>query len=402
MSLKFTIDATYTLAQKTGIGYFVEGLIAGLKKINSTDDFSLFYNCIFPEKYGVISPSQNNFKNHILRIPRRFLMNFWNSNWFPNDLFLPKSDVFVCTGLHLPNNLKSKIVSIIYDVSFKIDDFTYSMREKNQIDSLIKKILKNSDFIFTCSESTKTDLIKYYDYPESKIGILYGSLTEIDVNKNNLTLTEEFVCRISEKNFSETGLKTGFSKNTNYFLFIGAIEKRKNLGIICEALKNRGLDLNGDNFKIIIAGKKSNDFKDFFQKITDYGLTDKFIFTGYVSEIEKYTLLNNCLGTLYPSVYEGFGYPVLESFYFSKPVITTRRGSIPELAGEAAFYIEPFNPEDLLEKMTLIYKNKNCLEKIFPSKKFNSQLEKFSWEKSALKFIETIKSKVCSNTITES
>ena len=117
--------------------------------------------------------------------------------------------------------------------------------------------------------------------------------------------------------------------------------------------------------------------------------------------MEKYTLLNNCMCVLYPSVYEGFGYPVLESFYFNKPLITTQRGSIPELAGDAAFYIDPSNPEDLFEKMILIYKNKNCPEKFFTSKKFKSQIEKFSWEKSALKFIDIIKSRLCSNTITE-
>ena len=392
MSSKITIDATYTLAQKTGIGYFVEGLICGLKKTNSADNFSLFYNCIFPEKYGVSTPLQKNFKNFVLRIPRRFLMRLWNSNWFPNNLFLPNSDIFVCAGLHLPNNLKSKIVSFIYDVSFKIDDFTYSLQEKNKIDFLIKKILKNSDLIFTCSESTKKDLIKYYNYPECKIEVLYGSLTENEVNKNNLTLTKEFASRISEKHFLETGLKTDFSEKTNYFLFIGAVEKRKNLGIICDALKN---------FEIIIAGKKANDFTDLFKKITDYGLTRHFIFTGYITDMEKYTLLNNCMCVLYPSVYEGFGYPVLESFYFNKPLITTQRGSIPELAGDAAFYIDPSNPEDLFEKMILIYKNKNCPEKFFTSKKFKSQIEKFSWEKSALKFIDIIKSRLCSNTITE-
>ncbi|MBP7654874.1 glycosyltransferase family 4 protein, partial [Candidatus Dependentiae bacterium] len=377
--INYTIDATYTLSEKTGIGYFIDGLISGLKKTDKVNNYNLFYNCIFPGKYGIKNSTIKNFKNYILRIPRRWLIKIWGLNFLSANYLLPATDIFVCTGLHIPSNIKSKIISIIYDISFKTDDITYSSHEKKTLDTLIKKILVKSDLILTSSVSTKNDLIKYYGYPENKIEILYGALSEINVNINQLTLDSGFAEKISKKNYYETGISNIFEKNTDFFLFIGSIEKRKNLGIICEALKSIK---NTCEFKIVIAGKKSNDFNNIIEKIKDYGLTDKFIFTGYIHDQEKYVLLKNCLAVLYPSIYEGFGYPALESYYFEKPLITTKNGSIPEIAGDAAFYIDHDNPSQLLKTMLLIYNNRNTSEFI-DKDKFKSQLKKFSWEKSA-------------------
>ncbi len=372
--MKITIDATYILNNKTGIGYYTEGLINSLIQYDKTNDYTLFYNCLKPQKYRIPANLPQNFKNKFFKIPRRYLMKLWNLNIFPNTFILGNPDIFICTGLHIPCNLKSKKLSIVYDLSFLVDDFTYTLDQKKKLDALIKKILDVSNFIITTSINTKNDLIKFYQYPQNKIEVVYGALINMP-NIDNLKNSENIQITNILNNEKIT------INNFNYFLFVGSLEKRKNLSIIIKAVK---LLNDKSNTKFIFAGKPDNDYENLKKLIFQYNLTNKFIFTGYIDNQTKWRLYKNCCAVLYPSVYEGFGYPILEAYYFNKPIITTRCGSIPELAGETSLYIEFDKPEQLSIIIQKFIENQITINYT----EIKSQLSKFNWRLSISKFLE--------------
>ena len=99
---------------------------------------------------------------------------------------------------------------------------------------------------------------------------------------------------------------------------------------------------------------------------------------GYITENEKHVLLKYCNAFVFPSLYEGFGFPVLEAFSYNKPVITSKAASIPEIAGEAAIYVNPLSVESIQEGLEIIIRDPVLKEKVLAKEK--AQLEKFKWE----------------------
>jgi glycosyltransferase involved in cell wall biosynthesis len=360
---KICIDTTYTLSNKTGIGAYIQQLIESLLEYNTEFQFNLFYNVILKHKYIFFNES-DKVKNIFFRFPRRWLTKLWESNFMFNDIIFGNPDLFVCTGVHCPKILKSKMVSFIYDLSFLIDDITYSKIEKDDLNKKIKKILDNSEYVAATSISTKNDIIKFYGFPENKIEVIYGSLPKIIFFENDNIL----------KNY-------GLKKN-NYFLCVGTLEKRKNYILICKALRK----LKNENIKIVIAGKYGNDYENILNYKEKYNLNNLKL-VGYITENEKWNLYRNCQAVLYPSIYEGFGFPVLEAYHFLKPIITTDNGSIRELAGDIAEYVG-IDDSDKLGELLIEYSSNM---KTVKTEKINFQMKKFSWKKSAYQFFDLLK-----------
>ncbi len=380
MSLKITIDGTYSLAGKTGIGEYVKLFLINLQKYSIFPyNYQFFYNCIFPSKYQFAELTKYGNKKIFFRLPRRWLMKMWNLPYCM-DFTIGRPDIFVCTGLHTPRKLKAETFSFIYDISFLIDDVTYSKDEKKALNNNIQKIIDTSKHIIATSESTKKDLINYYKIPADNISVIYGALGEIPEINEDLDFINVLQDELAA--FFYNSKSKNKNKKINFFLFVGTIEKRKNLIILPEAVKNFK-----EEYKVIIVGKKGNAYVELLKKIEDTGTQDKFIFTGYISDEVKYFLYKNCLAVLYPSIYEGFGFPALEAFNFNKYIITTRNGSIPEIAGDCGLYIKTNDAKELSEKMQTVFYSEG---KNITGGSFASQLKKFSWKKSIVEFEKLI------------
>ncbi|HPU94825.1 MAG TPA: glycosyltransferase, partial [Candidatus Gracilibacteria bacterium] len=116
------------------------------------------------------------------------------------------------------------------------------------------------------------------------------------------------------------------------------------------------------------------------KKVKKLNLEEKVIMPGYIEEIEKTYLYENCSLFAFPSLYEGFGFPILEAFSFNKPVLTSHVSCLPEVAGEAACYVDPFDPEDIARGLEKIISDKDYSKKLIDGGK--ERLNHFSWEKS--------------------
>jgi glycosyltransferase involved in cell wall biosynthesis len=250
-----------------------------------------------------------------------------NSNGYINNI--------PTVGLFLHNKPATKIYSyegwLFYDLSFILTPECHTkdtiQYHTNQLDEKIK----TTDIFFTISESTKNDLLWLYDIQEKNCHVaLLGASHD-------------------PKHAIEARNKIGTSSVEPFFLVLGTIEPRKNIGIILAWISKNIAIL--EDYKFVFAGRQGWG-KQFNEYILDYGLASyyeskRIIYFGYVDEKLKSTLLVAATAVIYPSFFEGFGLPVLEAMSLEVPVIASCSTSIPEVLGDCGYYFNPYSIESL-------------------------------------------------------
>ncbi|MDD2723473.1 MAG: glycosyltransferase family 1 protein [Methylovulum sp.] len=196
---------------------------------------------------------------------------------------------------------------------------------------ILKLSIKNADMIFTVSEHSRRDLISYFDIPEDKVYVTYQA---VDIPNRYRELDDESVSLFLERNF---GLK-----RNKYFLFFGAVEPKKNIARIIEAMTIAKTD-----YPIIIVGKDGWLYDDVKRLIAQLHIRSagkrRFRRIEYLPFRQLMYLLKGACGLVFPSLYEGFGLPVLEAMTMKCPVITSNVSSLPEVGGDAVMYVNPLD-----------------------------------------------------------
>jgi glycosyltransferase involved in cell wall biosynthesis len=195
-----------------------------------------------------------------------------------------------------------------------------------------RKLARKNDLIIAVSEATKDDLISTYNILENKIKVIYSGLDE------NLKICYD------QSKLEETRKK--YNLPQDFILSLGSIEPRKNIvGLISayEKLRNK----NKINNKLVIAGEKAWCYKEIFKVWEKSKYKDDIIFPGFIEEEDKIYLYNLSKLFVYPSFYEGFGFPALEAMACGVPVVTSFVSSLPEVCSDAALLIDPYNIDDL-------------------------------------------------------
>lgn len=244
--------------------------------------------------------------------------------------------------LTLPPVRKSKTVVTVFDLTEIVLKELYPRGIRGEIKWQIQKnILKFVDHIITISESSKKDIIKIIGVPAEKITVTYLA--------------------------AGSDYKDLKIKRENFVLYIGDINPNKNLLSLFKAIAL------SKNERLVLVGKAILENAEIKKEISILGIEDRVKFTGYISEKEKIILINKAKVYVQPSIYEGFGLPVLEAMACGTPVICGKNSSLPEIAGDAATYTDILNPHDLVDKIVNV---KGTGKEI-------SQAAKFSWEKTA-------------------
>ena len=212
----------------------------------------------------------------------------------------------------------------------------------------------------TVSESTKKDIIELFNYPEEKIHVTYQPTIFRKIDSTNNNILEKYQL---EKN--------------NYILFVGAIEPKKNVQRIIEAYQQLKLKQ-----PLVIIGKKAWLWQEELKNIN----TSSVILLDYVSKQELQYFYQGATCFIFPSLYEGFGLPVLEAMSFGTPVITSNISSLPEVAGDAALYVDPYNTQDIAEKLNSLINNNELREKL--AKAAQQRAKIFTMEKYLQKIAE--------------
>jgi glycosyltransferase involved in cell wall biosynthesis len=185
-----------------------------------------------------------------------------------------------------------------------------------------------------------------------------------------------------------TQAKAAYNIEGDYLLYLGTLHARKNLVRLIEAF---ALALASGAFpplKLVIAGGQGWLYQEIFARVEALGLAGQVVFPGYISESMKPALLSGAIAYLFPSLYEGFGLPVLEAMACGTPVLTSNVSSLPEVAGEAALLVNPHEPAEIAQGIIQLVTNPQLRQQLI--EQGFQQLQKFSWIEAATQLLETL------------
>jgi glycosyltransferase involved in cell wall biosynthesis len=225
-----------------------------------------------------------------------------------------------------------------------------------------KYVVLSAKKIIAVSEFTKRQLVERLGADGNKITVIYEGVGTQIQNANN-----KFTNQIQI-------LKKYNIKPKQYLLYVGTIQPRKNLERLIEAFSVL-------NLKLVIAGKWGWTFDGVKQAPAKFGVEDRVVFTGYISEQEKEALLKNCLVYVQPSITEGFGLPVLEAFAAGVPVVSSNGGALAEIVGDAGELFDPMDTEAISHSLSLVIHSHSLQKELI--KRGRERVKKFSWETAA-------------------
>ncbi|CDF57225.1 glycosyltransferase family 4 protein [Thermobrachium celere] len=370
--MKIGIDARAARWYRgTGIGTYTYQLIYNICRLDKINNYTFF----LPNENNSDLDIPSNIKVNI--IDDRSKDTFWEDVYIPNVISNTGIDVYLVpqNGIGLPSEKMCKFFITLHDV------IPYKMPETvgpQYLDIYLKEvpqIIKRIDGIITVSNFSKKDISETLGFPEDKIYVTYLAAEEFYVPM------DKEVC----KNF----VKRNYGIDEEFILYVGGFSPRKNIKGLIQAfalLKEK----YKKPIKLVILGKKGRSYYDYRDLSYKLNLKDDVIFTGYVPVEELPIFYNAAKIFVYPSFYEGFGLPPLEAMACGTPTIASNKTSIPEILGEDTLYINPYDVDDIKEKMLLLLNDETLYFKMVLKSLKRSSM--YSWKKTAVETIEILNS----------
>jgi glycosyltransferase involved in cell wall biosynthesis len=291
----------------------------------SIEDKKLFHK---PDGSTIRKPGKN---------PWNFKGSLWRSFGLTRQLNRDGVDLFHGLSNELPYGIhRSKVRSVvtIHDLIFMEHPKFYKLLDRKLYEQKVRYGTRAASRIIAVSELTKRDIMRFLGVDESRISVVYQGCSR------------QFYKRVSE-NLMLTSLRQ-FSLPSEYLLYVGTIEERKNLLRVIMAMHQGNIDI-----PLVVVGKKT----DYFNLVNEYiekHQVHNILFLDHVHTNDLPAIYQGSIGFIYPSSYEGFGIPILEALNSGVPVITSRGGCLEETAGKGGLLIDPFDQEEMIEAIRLI------------------------------------------------
>jgi len=258
------------------------------------------------------------------------------------------------------------VVITIHDLAFLAEPQTFDMKTRMYKSFAVRRSARSADKIIVVSEATKQECLRWLDVPESKLRVVYNGI-------------DAFFRRIEDHAALEAASKK-FALPKRFILFVGTLEPRKNVARLIQAYaalrKNRRLEHG-----LVIAGGKGWLYSEIFATVNKLSLADEIKFLGYVAQDDLVALYNLAEVFVYPSLYEGFGFPPLEAMACGCPVVTSNRSSLPEVGGDAALVVDCRDPDALAEAISRVVSDENFRSHL--KEKGLERVKLFNWQKAA-------------------
>lgn len=358
--MRIGFDAKRAFYNDTGLGHYSRDIIRNLSDIYKEHEYFLYTprkiknnNLCLPE----------NKENVFVRNPFSFLGNlstyYWRSKDIVQDLIQDEIDVYHGLSHELPIGIENsgvKSIVTIHDLIFIRYPHFFSRIDRSIYTKKIKSSCKRSNKIIAISQQTKSDIIDFLNINEEKIQVVYQGCNKMFQS----SLTETVKKRVKIK----------YNLPDEYLLTVGTIEERKNLLLILKSLRNL------PEKKLVVIGNGKKYKKKCEQYIQDNNLTNRVIFLSGIKTQDIVAIYQQASMLIYPSIFEGFGRPILEALFSKIPVITSQTGCFAESGGKHSIYINPLCNDELTEAILLIDQNKSSRESMI--KKGWEYAQKFS------------------------
>lgn len=350
-------DAKRAFHNGTGLGHYSRTLIHSLSAFHPDHQYYLFN-----PKPGELFQLKGENLHEVLPtgVFSKLFRSAWRSSWVKKDLKRLKIDLYHGLSHEIPIGIKKtgiKSVVTIHDLIHERYPEQYNAIDVKIYTKKFRYACDQADKIIAISEQTRRDIIEFYKTPEDKITVCYQSCNPA------------FGKIVSEE--EKAAVKKAFELPDQFFLYVGSIIERKNLLNVCKALFLLREDLDIPLVVIGEGGKYKQQVKDF---VFQNGLEKKVIF---LSENEKAkaspafrsaaifpAIYQSAVAMIYPSLFEGFGIPVLEALWSRLPVITSNISCLPEAGGDGAYYVNPVISEEIAEGMKRIFEDKNLADSL--------------------------------------
>ncbi len=383
---RFGYDSKTGIPRRVGSGEYCFELLLNLNKLDKKNNYIIY----LPQSPTSDLPKESEKWRYNIVKPRKAWTLFGLSLEFL--LKRSKPDVFFSPTHYLPIFSPKKSVISILDVSYLRFPQLFKKSDLQQLTIWTKFSVKKAKKVFTISQASKDDIIEEYGVSKDKIIVTYpGIKSEIQNSKSETN---------SKFKMQNSKLLSGkYGINGEYVLFVGTLQPRKNIARLIEAFSrachpersegSRDSSPSAQNdITLVIIGKKGWMYEEILAAPKRFNIENKVKFLGNVTDEDLPAFYKNALCFVLPSLYEGFGLPVLEAMQYGCPVITSNISSLPEAGGDAALYVDPTSVKDIAKNLESIINDEQLRKKLI--KKGYEQVKRFSWEKTARETLESL------------
>jgi glycosyltransferase involved in cell wall biosynthesis len=368
--------------RRTGVEEYTINLLKEVFRLDAQNEYWIFLNSW---KDSLIDWSWlqefPNVRIEKFQIPNKILnLCFWYFNWPKIDRMLGGVDIFFMPNLTFyALSPKAKLIITLHDLSFERYPEMFSLK-KRLWHYLVgpKRICEQAEKIIAVSQSTKNDLVSSYKIQPEKISVIHSGISDkfkvIDRNDKQLIATKE-----------------KYQLPYRFILYLGTIEPRKNIISLIQAFdqfKKQAQDENNEDlkkYKLVIAGHDGWLMREILAEINASPYRADILKIDFVAEEDKEYFYNLASLFVFPSFFEGFGFPPLEAMRCGVPIIASNSSSMPEVVNGGGIMIDPNRPSEIASAMQEILTDKTLRENLI--QKGLKQSQKFNWPKSAKKFI---------------
>jgi glycosyltransferase involved in cell wall biosynthesis len=385
--MKIVIDGRCLMVgRRTGVEEYTLNLLLALFEADKKNQYVLFFNSwkepVF--NFDIFKKYKNvEIKRH--RIPNKILnFSFWYLGWPKIDKLAGETEVVFMPNINFAAISRNcKLILTIHDLSFECYPNHFSWKRRFwHIFINPKKLCRRADKIIAISDSTRSDLISLYKINPAKIETIYSAAGDgfKVISRNDTELV-----RVKEK----------YRLPYKFILYLGTIEPRKNIGAVIRAfdsfnqfaIENKNVELM--KYGLVIAGEKGWLSQKIFEEIKTTRSSKGIYFIGRIRNENKKYIYNLASLFVYPSFFEGFGFPPLEAMRCGVPVIASNNSSLPEVVGDGGMLIDPDKPDEICRAMKEILSNRELRDILV--KKGLEKAAKFDWKKTAQKTLEMMK-----------
>lgn len=369
--MRIAIDAyEANTPQRLGSSVVAFELIRHLEKNDHQNDYTIF---LPGSPMDDLPKERERWKYKVLK-PKKL----WTQVVLPLALYTTrhKPNLFFSPTHYIPRFSPVKRIATIFDLSFLHFPEMFEKGDLWKLRNWTKFSAEFADHIITISNFSKQDIVEQYGVSKEKITVAYPGYDA------------DIFHPIENKKKIEQILKK-YNIDKNYIIYIGTIQPRKNLTRLIEAFSRVN-----DKLRLVIVGKSGGlgregwMYQDIMETPKRLGIEDRVIFTGFIPQEDLPYLLSGAVVYVQPSLWEGFGIPVLEAMACGTAVIVSNISSLPEVVGQAGLLIDPYSIDQIEQAIRTILSDKKLRER--KSKEGIEQAKKFSWDKMARTVLKTL------------